>query len=256
MMGGGLPLTLPAFGLSILVAILLCVHVVRTHRDTFWLWIILLFQPLGGLVYFFAIIVPELFRGPAARKLGQAARETLDPARDYREAKAAHELTPSVHNQMRLAAAATELGRPAEAEALYRAALQGVHADDPALLLGLARALIELNRPAEALPLFDKLSAEGGEHWRTPPAVLALARAYDGVGRVQDADTAYGWAAGRFPGLEGIARRAAFLARQGRKAEAEHLLAEIDRRIARANKVFRKEGRAWRDFAAAAIAKA
>jgi hypothetical protein len=56
------------------------------------------------------------------------------------------------------------------------------------------------------------------------------------------------------PGLEGLARRAAFLARQGRRAEAQELLADIDQRLAKSPAHFRKEGRVWRDLAAEAMA--
>lgn len=249
-----------AFGLPGLLLIggflvAMCLHVVRTGREIFWIWIILVvFPPIGALVYFIAIVLPELFRGPTARKVGRAARETLDPMRDYREATAAHDLAPTVHNQMRLASAAATLGRHGEAEALYAEAMQGVHADDPALLLGRAKALIELGRPGEALPLLERLSQEGAAG-QTPQATLALARAYEGLGRNEEAARAYERAAPRLPGLEGIARQAAFLARTGRAAEAQDILAEIDKRLARANPHFRKEGRAWRDFAAEAIAR-
>ncbi|MGZ6027665.1 MAG: tetratricopeptide repeat protein [Caulobacteraceae bacterium] len=246
---------LGGLGVSLLLSVLLCVHVVRTHRELYWLWIILLFQPIGGLVYLVAIVLPELFSGRTARKIGQSARETLDPARHYRDAKADYEVTPSVHNRMRLAAAAAELGRHDEAETLYGEALQGVHADDPALLLGRAKALLELGRPGEALELLQKLGQEGKEG-QTPQAMLALARAYEGLGRTQEAAEAYDWAAPRVPGLEGVARHAAFLARSGRRPEAEEQLAEIDRRLQRSNPHFRKEGRAWRDLAAQAIAQA
>ena len=63
-------------------------------------------------------------------------------------------------------------------------------------------------------------------------------------------------AAGRLPGLEALGRYAAFLARVGRKPEAEENLAEIDRRLARANPQFRRDGRRWRDLAAQALAQA
>jgi hypothetical protein len=236
--------------------IAMCVHVVRTGQQMFWLWIIFIgFPPLGALVYFFAIVMPELFRGPTARRMGQAARETLDPMRAYREAKADYDLTPTVHNQMRLAAAASELGRHDEAEALYAQALQGVHADDPALLLGRAKALIELGRPAEALPLLETLRGLGKEG-ETPQATLALARACEGVGKVDEAARFYEWTAPRLPGLEGVARQAAFLARTGKRLQAQEALAEIDRRLDRANPHFRKEGRHWRDYAAQAIGQA
>lgn len=244
---------LPALGLSLLFAVLLCVHVVRTGRELYWLFIILLFQPLGGLVYFVAIVLPELARGTAVRKAGQTARETLDPTRDYREAKAAVDETPTVHNQMRLAAAAVGLDRWEEAEALYREAAQGVHKDDPALLLGRANALIELRRFDEALPLLEHLD-QVGDKGRTPQLTLAFARVFEGIGRAREADTAYELAAARVPGLEGLARRAAFLARQGRRSEAEEVLADLDRRLEKSPAHFRREGRVWRDLAAEAMA--
>lgn len=244
---------LPALGLSLLLSVLLCVHVVRTGREMYWLFIILLFQPIGGIVYAAAIILPEMLRGPAIRKAGHAARETLDPTRDYREAKVAADETPTVHNQMKLAVAAAALGRWEEAEALYRQAAQGVHAEDPALLLGRVNALVELGRHAEALPLLEALSREG-DKGRTPQMTMAYARAYDGLGRAAEADAAYEQAAARVPGLEGLARRAAFLARQGRRDEAQAILTDIDQRLAKSPPHFRKEGRVWRDLAAEAMA--
>jgi hypothetical protein len=239
-------------GFALLLTIALCIHVVRTGREFFWLWIIILAQPIGGLVYLVAIVLPELLGGRTARRLGQATRQTLDPNRAYREAKASYDDSPTVANGMRLAQAAAGLGRHGEAEALFREAAQGVHADDPALLLGRANALIELGRFAEALPLLDALGQDA-DRGRTPQAALALGRAYEGLGRDGEADTAYEWATERQPGLEAISRYAAFLARTGRRDEARTMLAEIDRRIARANPTFRKEGRAWRALAAEAL---
>lgn len=243
---------LPAFGLSYLLAIALSVHVVRTGREMYWIFIILAFHPLGGLVYFAANVLPELIGGSTARRIGQAARQALDPEREHRAAKEAVDDSPTVGNRMRLAAAAASLGRFDEAERLYGEAAQGIHADDPALLLGRARALIELHRPAEALALLEMLG-EQGEAGRTAPAALAMGRAYHALGRTSEADTAYQWAAGRLPGLEGLARYTVFLAEMGRRAEAEEALAEIDKRAAKTASHFRKEARMWRDFAAAAL---
>lgn len=239
-------------GASLLLSILLAVHVVRTGREMYWLWIILVFQPLGGIVYLLAILLPELVRGPTARRLQTAARETLDPTREYREAKAAAEDTPTVRNQSRLAAAAAALGRHDEAERLYAAAAQGIHADDPALLLGRANALLELGRPAEALEVLDRLG-EDASRGRTPAAALALGRAYEGLGRVDEADTAFQWAAQRLPGFEALGRYAAFMARHGRQDEAREAVAEMDKRLAKLTPKFRKEGRVWRDLAARAL---
>ena len=248
LLGGGI-------SLNLLIALLLCVHAVRTNQQIYWLFIVLFVPVLGSLVYVAAVLVPDLVGGARAKRLGMAARDALDPTREYRLAKQAADESATVHNQMRLAAAAAGLGRHAEAEALYAAAAQGIHVDDPALLLGRANALIELGRAPEALPLVDKLAAEQAAA-RSPVTALAQARVYEALGQMSEADKAYQFAAGRLPGLEAIARYAAFQARIGRREEASEGLAEIDRRIARSNPQFRREGRVWRDLAAQALAQA
>ena len=240
----------PILGPSLILSIILCVHVVRTNQPMYWLWIILVIPWLGAIIYLIAVVLPGLAGGSAARGVTRVARDTLDPTREYRAAKVANDDIPTVHSQMRLAKAAAGLGRHAEAESLYGQAAQGIHAEDPTLLLGRATALIELGRAGEALPLLESMAPES----RTPAADLALGRAYEALGQVREADAAYQTASGRLPGLEGLGRYAAFLARQGRAAEARDSVIEMDRRIAGANPQFRTEGRAWRDLAARALA--
>ncbi|THD64351.1 hypothetical protein [Phenylobacterium sp.] len=234
------------------VALLLCWHVVRTGRDTFWIWIVLMAPGIGSVIYIAMFVIPDLFRGKTARNVAKVARETLDPHREYREAKIACQETPTVRNQSRLAAAAASLGHHAEAEALWRAAAHGVHADDPVLLLGLANALLELNRPADALTVLEKLG-EDEAHGRTPPSALSLGRAYEALGRLDEADRAYQWAAERMPGFEALGRYAAFMARHGRRDEARELVVEMDKRLVKLKGPFRKEAQMWRDFAAGAL---
>jgi len=244
---------LPIFGLSLIFSVLLCVHVVRTGQQMYWLWIILAFPWLGALIYAAAVIAPEMFRGPTARRLGHGARQALDPTREHRTARIARDEAPTVANQLRLARAATALGRHDEAETLYGQAARGIHAEDPVLLLGRAVALIELGRFSEALPLLDLLGQDT-DKGRSPAAALALGRTYEGLGRNAEAETAYQWAVERLPGLEALGRHAAFLARTGHRVEAKEAVDEMDRRIAKANPQFRREARGWRDLAAHALA--
>ena len=243
---------LPVFGLSLIFSIALCVHAVRTNQNMYWLWIILAIPWLGGLVYLIAIVLPEMMGGSTARRMGAATRAALNPERDYRAAKAAHDDSPTVGNAMRMAAAAAGLGRYDEAERLYADAARGIHADDPTLLLGRANALLELKRFDEALGVLEQLG-HNIDQGRTPQAALALGRACEGAGRIAEADAAYAWAAERMPGLEAMARYAAFMARHGRRAEAERMVADIDQRIARIKGPLRGEARGWRDLAAQAL---
>ena len=245
---------MPIILLSLTFSVLMCVHAVRTGRELYWLMIIMILEPVGGLIYFITQFVPDVMGGAGARRLKETARHTLDPTRDYRAAKAACDDTPTAGNRMRLAAAAFALDRYDEAEQLYREAAQGIHEDDTALLLGRAQALVELDRNAEALEVLNRLGTLG-DKGRTPQAALAMARAQHALGHIAEADTAFAWAAQRMPGLEASSRYAIFLHEVGREGEAREMLADLDKRVAKATSHFRKEARYWRDFAVEAIGR-
>src|SRR6202012_2333833 len=97
-----MPLSLYLLGL--LFSIALCVHVVRSGQNMMWLYIILFLSPIGGIIYLIAVVIPGWNGSPAARRPREAARDALDPTREYRQAKQAADDTPTVHNRMRLAA--------------------------------------------------------------------------------------------------------------------------------------------------------
>jgi len=240
---------------SYLPSLLCGIHAVRSGRVQPWLWILVIGGPLGATIYVFAVLVPEWMGGPTARKLGAAARATLDPERDYRAAKLALEDTQTVGNRMRLAQAAASLGRWDEAEEAWSQCVVGQFADDPVVLLGHANALIELGRFDEALKRLEALSALGKEN-DTGPAALAYGRVYEGLGRNAEADAPYRFAADRMPGLEAACRYAAFMARTGRKSDAQVALAEIERRFGKVNPQLRGLDRPWVDMASRAVAAA
>lgn len=234
---------------------LLCgIHVVRTGQQMYWLWILVIGGPLGAAIYFLAVIVPEFAGGRAARGVGRAAQNALDPERDYRNAVRALDDTPTLGNRMRVAQAAEALGRWSDAEQQWALSLEGHGADDAAVLMGHARVLLELGRWAEALQRLEQLKALGREG-ETPQVRLAFARAYEGLGRNDDADAAYRFAADRVPGLEAGGRYVAFLAKVGRKADAETGMTELDRRLQKIAPPLRAEARIWRDMAARALGR-
>jgi len=232
---------------------LLCgLHAIRSGREQPWLWILVIGGPLGAAIYVLGVIVPELLGGRTARRVGQAARQALDPERELREARQALDDTPSMGNRMRVAKASAALGRWADAEMNWRAAAQGQFADDPTVLLGHANALIELERYEEALKPLEALNALGREG-QTAYAALAFARAYEGLNRFDDAEPPYRFAADRVPGLEAGARYVAFMAKAGRRGDAQVGLEELDRRLMKIAPPLRPEARRWRDLAARAL---
>ncbi|MBX3430458.1 MAG: hypothetical protein KF779_12835 [Hyphomonadaceae bacterium] len=235
-------------------SIICAMHVVRTGQQMYWLWILVIGGPLGAALYFFAVMLPDLMGGRTARNVSKAARQALDPERDYRNALRALEDTPTVGNRIKVAQAAVALGRWTDAEAQWALCGDGNWGDDPVVLLGHADSLLELGQYGAALKKLEKLKALGSDG-ETPRVALAFARAYEGLGRNDEADTAYRFAADRVPGLEAGGRNVAFMAKVGRREDAEIGLAEIERRFVKISPALRGEARPWRDLAAKALGR-
>lgn len=245
---------MPFILLTYLPSLLCGIHVVRTGREMYWLWIFVIAPLLGPAVYFFAVLLPEMLGGRTARNVGKAARQALDPEREYRNALRALDDTPTVGNRMKVAQAAAALGRWSDAEAQWAQCVDGHWAEDPAILMGHANALLELQRWQEALTRLEQLRKLGRDG-ETPTVALAFARACEGLGRNQEADDAYRFAADRVPGLEAGARYVAFMAKTGRRQDAEIGMTEIERRLSKIASPLRAEARIWRDMAAKALGR-
>jgi hypothetical protein len=236
-------------GFAVGFAALMAWHAVNTGRAQQWLFIIVIAPIIGPTIYLLVNVLPDVMGGSRVRRMHAAAQKALDPTKEYRQAKTECDDSPTAGNLMRLARAAAALGQHGEAETLFRQATVGIHADDPALMLGRAQSLVELGRHQEALDLLVALGDQG-EKGRTPQAALAMGRAYHALGRFSEADTAYDWAANHLPGLEGMARYAVFLADTGQRDRAHDLIRDMDKRVTKISPHFRKEARTWRDFAA------
>lgn len=244
---------MPYLILSYLPALICGIHVVRTGQNMYWIWLLIIGGPLGALIYFFAIMLPDLTGGRTARKVTGAAARLIDPEREYKQALKRLEETPTIDARMKAAHAAAAIGRWDDSERMWSGCATGRWAEDSTILLGHARALLELSRHGEALERLETLKSQGRDG-ETPQAALLFARAYEGLGRIEEAEDPYRFAADRVPGLEAGARYVAFMAKTGRRSDAETGLGELDRRLAKIAPALRGEARAWRDFAAKEVA--
>ena len=137
-------------GLHVIVAIYFAVHAVRHRQNIYWLFVLFAFPMLGSLVYFFAVYLPSWRQSRGAYVATRAITQFVDPNRAVRESRAEVARAPTVANRMRLGNALLEAGNPQEAIEQLQMAATGPFANDPALLLGLARAQFELARYADA----------------------------------------------------------------------------------------------------------
>jgi hypothetical protein len=160
-------------GLHVLIAIYFAVHAVRRQENIYWLFVLFAFPMLGSLVYFFAVYLPSWRQSRGAHVAARAITQFVDPDRAVRASRSEFERSPTVASRLRLGAALLEAGQANEALEHYRAAASGPFAQDPAVLLGLARAQFAVNRYAEAdAALMSLFGAHPHMRQQAEPALL------------------------------------------------------------------------------------
>jgi hypothetical protein len=214
-------------GLHFLIALFFAIHALRNRRQMYWLLILFSFPLLGSLAYFIVEYLPASRLERRGRMAGRAIQKSLDPGRDVREARSAFDLTPTAHNQMRLAAALLEAGESEEAVRHFDACLNGPFAGDPEVILGAARANAAHGQPAVAIALLAPLQSKH-PNFRADEVGLELGRAYAAVGRQDDAGTEFEAVVERFGSIEARAELALWALANGKEAVAQRELKEVD----------------------------
>lgn len=214
-------------GLHFLVALFFAVHAMRTRREMYWLLILFSFPLMGSVVYFFAIFLPQSRLERTIGKVGQTVRNTLDPGRALREAQHDFDLTPTAHNQTRLANAMLDAGRFKEAVEQFDACLRGPFAGDAEIILAAARARLANDEAQMAIGMLDGLRKKQ-PGFRPEPVALALAKSYAAAGMHDQARTEFADVVERFNGLEARVEFALWAMTRNEPTVAEHQLKEVN----------------------------
>jgi hypothetical protein len=214
--------------LAITVIIQACFiyHVFKTGRPYWWAFIILSMPVLGSIIYYFVEVFPGSREHRSAHKAATKLSKTFAGDRDLRARMADAEHCASIDNRIALARECAERGLHHEAADLYRSCLEGPYANDPALLLGLTRALIEDGRFDEARERCTHLIKEHPEH-KPVEVKLARARILDGLGEPDMALAEYRELVPTFTGFEARYRYAELLARLGHAQQSALVIKEI-----------------------------
>jgi hypothetical protein len=204
---------MPALGLSFIIQIALIVHVLKTGRPYYWIFIIFI-PDVGPLVYFIVELLPELMSSQQGRNAEQGIKKTLDPTGDLRQKQKERKMSSSVDATRHLAAELFESEQYEEAIKHYENALTGIYSDDPDLLLGLATTQFSCKQYDEARQTLDQL-IEMNPDYRSSEGHLIYARSMEACGDVDKAHEEYTAVVAYYAGAEARLRFGTFLEAQG-----------------------------------------
>lgn len=238
----------PLLLLSIVLQVGCAVHVVRTGRPMYWLFILLIGSYIAVAVYLIAEVLPGMHNSPGARKAVRGVRDRIDPERQRRQAAQRLELADTQENRRELAAESLRRGDFAQARTLYQSSLKRLYATDPDLMLGLAQAQFGLDDPAAARATLDALIAANPK-FRSPEGHLLYARAVEAGGDTAAALHEYEAVAAGYPGEEARVRHGLLLKRDGQLDAARAVFAETLKRSRLAPAYYRRAQREWIEIA-------
>jgi len=217
---------LPLIILSILVQLALVVHIIKTGRNTTWVFIVLFFPLIGSLAYFIVELLPELLGSRTGRTAAKKVAKAINPDKELREAVERYEIAATPKNALTLANAHLQHGHYAEAKELLVRARVGLFSDDPDMMLGLSSAHFGLGEYAETLLLLDELKRMHPKR-TTGEGHLLYARALQESDRIAEAIKEYEALVAYFPGPEPACRLAMILRERGESGRAEELLQSV-----------------------------
>jgi hypothetical protein len=250
---GLLSYLLSPIGLISLVLLIGCVvHMIRTGNVFPWIYVVVFLPSVGPLIYFFMVIVPALMRSRGARNLRRGAARAIDPHKDFRAARRDVEMVGSVDAKRAYAEQLVQRGAFAEAIAIYQSALTGQFKEDPALLLGLARAQFLSGDGAGAQATLDALQ-KADPAFVSQDAHLIYARALEQQGKLDDAAAEYARLVPYFSGEEARARYGQLLERLGRRDEARAMFEQIVKNLDGAPRRYRQAQAEWGNIAKAGL---
>lgn len=218
---------MPLIGLAIVLLDVTCImHARNTGRPDYWMWIILMVPIVGALAYVLLEWLPELAHTRRGRQLQTNITDVIAPDREWARRREAAMLSGSVDAKRALAEECERKGMWLDSIALYDSCAQAAFANDPVLLLGLARAHLGAHAPIDALAVLDRLQAANPDI-QSQQGHLLYARALEGSGRGDEAAGEYAKLIGYYAGYEARARFGLLLLKRGDPQSARRLFEEI-----------------------------
>lgn len=217
---------MPFFILSVLVQVAFVTHIVKTGRNTTWIWIVIMLPLAGAIAYILLEILPDISNSRGGRRASRKLRSVVNPNKNLNDAARQYTTSDTVESAMRFAEQCLSKGLYTEAKSLYQKSLSGLHADDPYLMFGLAKAEFQLGNLNESRVLLEQL-IEKNPDFKNQDAHLLYARALDGLNKMTEALHEYETLHSYFVGPEATYYFARFLKSQNQLSKANELLNEI-----------------------------
>ena len=230
------------------IQILLVIHVLKTGRSRYWIYLLIFLPLVGGIAYLVIEILPEFSGSIQGQRAMRGVRKAINPGAELLKHAAAWEQSPNADNARRYAKVLLDSGQHPEADEVLDRALAGFFSTEPNLLLLRARSRFETGDHAGAVEVMDVLR-EANPEFRSSGGHLLYAQALESQGQTEKALEEYRAVSTYFPGVEARYRLALALNASGNELDAVSELKQLVNDAALAPAHFRKAQKKWLELA-------
>lgn len=235
---------MPFFILSIILQIGIVLHIVKTGRNTSWIWIVVMLPLVGALAYFVIELLPELMGSRSGVKAQKSLGDLINPNKGIDAATHDFAITDTVENSIKLAKECLNKGMFQEAKDLYEKSLKGIHKSDPDMMVGLANAEFGLNNFDRVKKVLDDLMVKNPDY-KNPKAHLLYARTLGNLNETALAQKEYEVLHEYYAGPEASYRYAMLLKKVGEADKSIVVLEAILNKARLADKHYRSSYKKW-----------
>jgi hypothetical protein len=230
--------------LTYFIQILLVIHVLKTGRSRYWIYLLLFVPMIGGIAYLVMEVLPEFSGGIQAQRAMRGVRKAVNPGAELQSHQAAWDQSPNADNARRYAQALLEQGQYSQANEVLDKALAGFFSTEPNLLLLKAKSRFDSGEHEESVKILE-LIQEANPEFKSAEGHLIYAQALESTGHVKKALDEYRQVSLYFPGAEARYRLCLALDAAGEKDEAAREFEQLINDAAVAPAHFRKSQKVW-----------
>jgi hypothetical protein len=206
----------PSYYYIIVVIQIACIlHALKTGRRD-WLYLLIFLPMIGAVIYFIREILPNFRTDNVARDI----QHTFIPNSRIKELERNLAIADTDTNRLNLAAEYARQKQYGRAIELVKECMTGMYAQDPGMMLELARLYFHNEQPAESIKLFDRVMKEKNNRLDKSEDELLYARAQDAAGHKEPAEEEYKKVIRIHHSMEGRYFYGMMLKSQGRTQEA------------------------------------
>ena len=222
-------------------------HVIRSGRDRYWIYLILFLPALGCAIYFFSEVLPTLRGNYKVQRAGRSILNSVDPQREVRRLKDQIQLADTFENRRALADACVSAGHLEEAGQLYQALLQQEEYN-PHIMQNLALCQYLTKDYSTARQTLTELIAHNPDY-HSSEGHLLYAKTLEALGETEQALDEYRVVVQSYAGEEARYRFALLLKASGQAHEASKVFNEILTRTRHSPNYYRRAQKQWIDLA-------